>query len=85
MKSPTQTIVGGFGAASWEIDLFGKIRRATEAARADLLATKENQAAVTIALVAQVATAYFHLLEYDAELEYVRESLDPAQTLQSTW
>jgi len=74
-KSPTQSVVGGFGAASWEIDLFGKIRRATEAARADLLATKDNQAAVTIALVSQVATSYFQLLEYDAELQYVRESL----------
>jgi outer membrane protein, multidrug efflux system len=73
--SPTQSVVGGFGAASWEIDLFGKIRRATEAAKADLLATKDNQAAITIALVSQVATAYFQLLEYDAELQYVRESL----------
>jgi outer membrane protein, multidrug efflux system len=75
VKSPTQTIAGGFGVASWEVDLFGKIRRATEAARADLLATKDNQAAVALALVAQVATTYFQLLEYDAELRYVRESL----------
>jgi NodT family efflux transporter outer membrane factor (OMF) lipoprotein len=74
-KSPTQSSVGGFGVASWEIDLFGKIRRATEAARADLLALQDNQAAVSISLVSQVASAYFDLLEYDAELQYVRESI----------
>ncbi len=75
LSSPIQSSVGALASASWEIDLFGKIRRATEAARADLLATKDNQAAVTIALVAQMATAYFQLLEYDLELRYVRESL----------
>ena len=62
-------------AASWEIDLFGKMRRANEAARADMLALSENQKAVMQELVAQVATAYFDLREYDAELEYVRESI----------
>jgi outer membrane protein, multidrug efflux system len=74
-KSPTQSSVGGFGVAAWEIDLFGKIRSATEASRAELLAATYTQAGVTISLVSQVATAYFQLLEYDAELRYVRESL----------
>lgn len=41
-KSPIQSYGGGFGVASWEADLFGKLRRATEAARADLLAVQEN-------------------------------------------
>jgi NodT family efflux transporter outer membrane factor (OMF) lipoprotein len=75
VQSPIQRTHYGFYSASWEPDLFGKLRRATEAARADLLALDENRKGVMQALVAQVATAYFDLREYDAELEYVRESL----------
>jgi multidrug efflux system outer membrane protein len=74
-NSPVTSAAGGFGVASWEIDLFGKIRRASEAARADLLATRENQSAVMQTLVSEVALAYFDLREYDTEMEYVRESL----------
>jgi multidrug efflux system outer membrane protein len=75
VNSPNQSLGGIFANASWEIDLFGKLRRATEAARADLLAIEENQRGVIQALVAQVASAYFDLREYDAELEAVRESI----------
>ena len=78
-RTPIQSSVAGFGAASWEIDLFGKLRRATEAARADVLSLQENQKAVMQALIADVATAYFDLREYDAELEYVRESIKARQ------
>jgi len=74
-NSPTQSALGVFGAVSWELDLFGKLRRANEAQRANLLASKENQAAVLQSLVAQVASAYFNLREYDLELEYVNASL----------
>lgn len=79
VNSPTQSWGGVYGAASWEIDLFGKIRRATQAARADLLANVENEKAVKQTLVAQVAAAYFDLREYDAELEYVRDSIKTRQ------
>ncbi len=79
VSSPLDSTVGAFGIASWEIDLFGKLRRATEAARADLLAVQENQKAVMQILVAQVASAYFDLREYDAELELVRESIKTRQ------
>ncbi len=75
IKAPIQSTAGGFGVASWELDLFGRLRRATEAARADMLAAEENQKAIMQALVAQVAAAYFDLREYDAELEYVRASI----------
>jgi len=75
VKSPIQTWVSGFGAATWEIDLFGKARRATEAARADMLAAKEDQAGIVQLLVSQVAMAYFDLREYDAELVYVTDSV----------
>jgi multidrug efflux system outer membrane protein len=77
--SPIQSAAGIFGVASWEIDLFGKLRRATEASRADLLAVEENQKAVMQILVSQVASAYFDLREYDAELEILRESIRTRQ------
>ena len=79
LRAPIQSIgLGGYGSV-WELDFFGKLRRATEAARADLLAAEENQKAVMQTLIAQVATAYFDLREYDAELEYVRESIKTRQ------
>src|SRR4051812_1508270 len=74
IQSSVQRTHYGIYAASWEPDLFGKVRRSTEAARADLLAIDENRKGVMQALVAQVAAAYFDLREYDAELEYVLES-----------
>jgi multidrug efflux system outer membrane protein len=55
--------------AGYEIDLWGRIRRANEAARAQLLATEAAQQTVRQTLVAQVATTYFTLLEQDYELE----------------
>jgi multidrug efflux system outer membrane protein len=73
--SPTISTIGGFATAAWEIDLFGKLRRATEAARAELLATRENQNFVMQSLVARIAAAYFSLREYDAELIYVDQSI----------
>ena len=79
VSSPLQSTARSFGAATWEIDLFGKLRRATEASRAEFLASADNQKAVMQALVAQVATAYFDLREYDAEMEYVQESIASRQ------
>jgi outer membrane protein, multidrug efflux system len=75
LDSPIQSTVGALGVASWEIDLFGKLRRATEAARADLLAVEENRKAVMQALISDVASAYFDLREYDSEIQLVRESI----------
>jgi multidrug efflux system outer membrane protein len=79
IQSPVQRSHYGFYGASWEPDLFGKLRRANQAARADLLALDENRKGVMQALVAQVAAAYFNLREFDAELEYVRESIGTRQ------
>jgi multidrug efflux system outer membrane protein len=58
--------------AVWEIDLWGRLRRLSESARAQYLATKEVQRGVAITLVSDVATAYFHLLQYDQELAIQR-------------
>jgi multidrug efflux system outer membrane protein len=79
LDAPVQSKHGGFITASWEIDLFGKLRSATEAARADLLATQENQKAVMQTLIADMAIAYFNLRELDAELVYVQESIQTRQ------
>jgi multidrug efflux system outer membrane protein len=54
---------------AYEVDLWGRIRRANEAARAQLLATEEAQRTVRQTLVAEVATAYLDLLEFDLELD----------------
>lgn len=57
------------GMSAYEVDLWGKIRRGNEAARARYLATEEAQRTVRQTLVAQVATAYLALLELDYEFE----------------
>jgi len=62
-------------ALSWELDFWGKYRRATEAARANLLATKWAHKAVVSTLVSDVATAYFQLRALDLELEISRRTL----------
>lgn len=63
------------GGASWEIDLFGKLRRSTEAARAELLATEEARRAVTITLIADVASAYLLLRDADARYDIAQRTL----------
>ena len=55
--------------ATWEIDIWGRIRRLSQAARAQYLATDEARVGVTISLVSDVATAYFQLLQFDQELQ----------------
>jgi NodT family efflux transporter outer membrane factor (OMF) lipoprotein len=57
----------GIGA-SWELDLWGRLRRLNESARAQYLAAGENQLAVRMSLVAEVMNTYFSLLEQDREL-----------------
>lgn len=61
--------------ASWEIDLWGKLRRSTEAARADLLSMEYAHHAVGLSLTASVARAYIDLLGYDRQLVIARETL----------
>jgi len=61
---------------SFELDLWGRLRRATEAARAELLASEESQRTVIMSLVSDLAQAYFDLLDLDAELVIARRTLD---------
>ena len=60
---------------SFEIDIWGRLRRATEAARANLLSSEETRQAVVTTLVSDVATSYMTLRELDYELEISRRTL----------
>lgn len=68
--------------ASWEIDLWGKIRRSAEAAKAQLLASEEGRKAVVLSLVANVASAYINLRDLDRQLEISRNT---AQTREQSY
>lgn len=59
----------------WELDLWGKRRNAAKAANADYRATLDDMRAVQMELVADVATAYYHLMALDSELAIVRRTL----------
>ena len=69
-----------FGSAllnllTFELDLWGRLRKQTAAARSDLLATEEARRAITTTIVSDVATAYFGLRELDFELDISRRTL----------
>jgi multidrug efflux system outer membrane protein len=73
------------GLFSWNIDFWGRYRRATEAARASLLADEWNRQQVVSTLVMNVAIAYFELRELDLELEIAQRTLSSRrQSLQLT-
>jgi outer membrane protein, multidrug efflux system len=61
--------------AAYLVDFWGQYRRATEAARANLVATQFGQDVVRTSLVSDVASAYFRLREYDAQLGYSEKTL----------
>lgn len=60
---------------SWELDLWGKLRWARDASIAEFMASVENQRAVRMSLIAQVAQAYYELVALDNELDIVRQTL----------
>jgi multidrug efflux system outer membrane protein len=61
---------------SWEIDFWGKLRRSTEAARANLLSTEEARRSVILTLVSSVANAYINLLDLDKQLELTKRTTE---------
>jgi multidrug efflux system outer membrane protein len=65
----------GLNLLSFELDIWGRLRNATAAARADLLASEENRKAVVTTLVSDVTTAYFQLLELDGEMDVAKRTL----------
>jgi multidrug efflux system outer membrane protein len=60
--------------ASWEIDLWGRVRRLSEAARSQFFASQEARRGVRLSLIAEVAQDYFQLLELDQELDIARRT-----------
>lgn len=68
-----------FGVLSYELDVWGRIRRLNEAARAQYLATEEARRTVQIGLVAGVASTYFNLRSLDHQLDIARETLASRQ------
>jgi multidrug efflux system outer membrane protein len=62
------------GSVSWEIDFWGRIRRQTEAARADYFASDEARRNVMISLISMVAQSYFQLLALDREMDIARDT-----------
>ncbi len=68
------TVFAGDVQAAWEIDLWGRIRRQTEAAQAQYFASQEARRDVTISLIAQVAQDYFQLLALDRQLQIAYDS-----------
>jgi len=60
--------------AAWELDIWGRIRRLNEAARAELLATEYAKRGVMLTLVSDIAEAYLLLLELDLEMQIAEET-----------
>ncbi len=73
---PKSTTFSALLSASWEIDLWGRIRRETEAARANLLATEEARRGVTLTLISSVIASYVTLLDLDAQLRVAVATAD---------
>jgi outer membrane protein, multidrug efflux system len=74
VKNPQTNYQAG-ATASWEIDLWGRIRRQTESAQANLLATEEARRGVLLTLVSSVATAYLQLRALDEQLVIAERTL----------
>lgn len=62
-------------SASWELDLWGRIRRENEAARANLLATEQARLGVALTVVSAIVTGYVTLLDFDSRLEIAKATL----------
>jgi multidrug efflux system outer membrane protein len=69
------TFLGSFNLA-WEIDVWGRIRRATESSMADLLASEDVRRGVVLSLVSSVAQAYFELQDLDLQLEIAQHTTE---------
>lgn len=63
------------GDAAFQLDLFGRLRRATEASRAEVLATEDARQTVILTLVSDLASHYFTLLQLDLQLQITRQTI----------
>ena len=79
LPSGYHTVTGGQQAvlnASWELDLWGRIRRSSEAARADLLGSEEGRRGVILSLVSSVAVSYVNLRDLDQQLAITKRTAE---------
>jgi len=74
--NPLSSSFGALLSASWEIDLWGRIRRDTEAARANLLATEEARRGVVLTLISSVIIGYVTLLDLDERLRVAEATVE---------
>lgn len=72
-QNPATVYQGSF-TGSWEIDIWGRLRRTTEAARASLLSTEEGKRSVVLTLVSNVANGYVNLRDLDKQLEIAKRT-----------
>ena len=70
-----QNVFTGFGTLNWELDFWGKFRRATESAKANLVASEYGKRTVQIGLISQIAESYYTLLDFMWRLEISRNTL----------
>ncbi len=80
-ENPTRNHFLGAFQLAWEIDIWGRVRRATEASLADLFAAEDVRRGVVLSLVTSVGQTYFELVELDAELEIARRTRDAFQDI----
>lgn len=71
---PTSNVFGGMGM-SWEIDFWGKYRRATEGAKADLLANEFARRTVQVSLISDVSSSYYTILDYKWRLKIAQNTV----------
>lgn len=76
---PTPFSYFGRTTLNWEIDIWGRIRRSNEAARAELMAREENRRAIILSLISAVAQSYFDLLQFDKQLDIAYRALSSWQ------
>jgi outer membrane protein, multidrug efflux system len=79
LPNKTGNVFLGAFQMAWEIDVWGRIRRATEASLADLFATEDVRRGVVLTLITDVAQAYFELRELDLELDIAKYTRDSFQ------
>ena len=72
----TYNTFGLAASAAWELDVWGRIRHASDAAKANLFAQEDVRRAVMLTLVSEIAAGYFTLIELDRELAIAQESVD---------
>lgn len=75
VENPADSYLAQF-AASWEIDLWGKLRRANESARADILSSEEARRGTILSLVSSIATGYINLRDLDRQLEIAQATVN---------